>query len=844
MMLKRCFLTLCVFAALGLSACGGDSDNGGENNGGGGENNGGGGNNGQCENGEVGENGECEGSGEHGGGGNNGQCENGEVDENGECGGSGEHGGGGEEKPKTYPDDDGDTIGDYWEHYDRWYGEVEFVDLNHDDIPDPYLDTDEDGHADYQDTDSDGDTLPDRIEGWTNGDTTREPIAGANSFGEYCFRIEDCDGNEIPDAMDCKRGVDYSANGVAAPETCEDTNADGVPDFADDDDDGDGVKDRVEIVGVMVAGHAGMDCDGDTVPDEYGSVDEPLDCDHDGTPDYKDSDSDGDTIEDKFEGIGDADGDGIANRYDQDSDEDSILDRDERGTGERPADSDGDGVFDFLDFDSDDDGVPDHDEVVCENLGGKLSRLYVDTDEDGSDDLVEYVLAMELIAKGDASVTSAADLICNPDRKAKDLVEFYFKLPTKDSVEQNDTLTFKPLITKADLLLNFDHTGSMADMIDRLRETFVSVVVGAVRESVPDSQFGVSIFGDTDASPLWQLLQGITDNLTLVANALAKVEAKLATTQPPEAIYEALYRAADGVSFRTGALPIIINITDAEGRTTNGIDQNAAINHLSDKGIRVMSLYNTKYAEGVVADVISTAKNLARGTNARVPVCAFKTSETEWLCAPNKCCTTYDINDNNRLGSGGLSTFGEDPDSDGYCPMAFETKSFRNDIQSKLNGNQQIVEQARLGVEALVKYSTYTVSTRVIGEPIPTADQASAGVDTSCFIKRIEAVSYDPPSQEPEKTCVLSVNPEPFDNGNVGYDNAFRNFAVGAATPDSPTATLTFNVVAQNDNCVSMAKKARSYSATIEVYDPVTGLVFDHQRVAIIVPSETEDVIY
>ena len=245
--------------------------------------------------------------------------------------------------------------------------------------------------------------------------------------------------------------------------------------------------------------------------------------------------------------------------------------------------------------------------------------------------------------------------------------------------------------------------------------------------------------------------------------------------------------------------------------------------------------------------MISTAKNLARGTNARVPVCAFKTSETKWLCAPNKCCTTRDINDNNRDINTGEIAFGEEPDSDGYCPMAFETKGFFKGAyisQSQLNGNQQIVEQARLGVEALVKYSTYTVSTRVIGEPIASEDQATADVDTSCFIKRIEAVAYEPPSQEPEKTCVLSVNPEKFDNGNVGYENAFRNFAVGAATPDSPTATLKFNVVAQNDNCVNMSKKARSYAATIEVYDPVTGLVFDHQRVAIIVPSEADDVIY
>jgi hypothetical protein len=506
-----------------------------------------------------------------------------------------------------------------------------------------------------------------------------------------------------------------------------------------------------------------------------------------------------------------------------------------------PLDTDSDGLYDFIDYDSDNDGVADRDEVVCENLDGKLSRLFVDTDNDGSDDLVEYVLAKELMEKGDSSVTSPADLICNPDRKAKDYVEFYFKLPTKDSVEIEDTLSFKPLITKADLLLNFDHTGSMAEMIDGLRKTFVSVVVDSVRESVPDSQFGVSIFGDTNATPIWELLQNITENISLIETALLKVESKNQTTDPPEAIYEALERAADDVSFRVGALPIIINITNAEGKTTNGHSKESAIKKLKADGIRVMSLYSTKYGSSVASDVIATAKDLANGTNARVPVCAFMTSETTWLCAPNKCCTMSEINDNNKAD---LSKYGEEPDADGYCPVAFEPNKFRSDIYSQLNGNQQIVEQARIGVEALVKYSTYTVSTRVLGEPIPAEEQGSANVDTSCFIQRIEAVSYEPPTQEPEKTCVMSVHPEKFSYGDVEYDNAFRNFAVGAATPDSPTATLKFNVVAKNNNCVIRSEKARSYYATIEVYDPITKLVFDHQRVAIIVPSEADDVIY
>jgi len=84
------------------------------------------------------------------------------------------------------------------------------------------------------------------------------------------------------------------------------------------DDDNDGIIDSVEIG-----------------PDPAN----PLDSDADGVPDYQDNESDGDGIWDVMEGDADPDGDGIPNYLDLDSDGDGILDIDELPTSSLGTDS-------------------------------------------------------------------------------------------------------------------------------------------------------------------------------------------------------------------------------------------------------------------------------------------------------------------------------------------------------------------------------------------------------------------------------------------------------------------------------------------------------------------------
>ena len=92
------------------------------------------------------------------------------------------------------------------------------------------------------------------------------------------------------------------------------------------------------------------------------------DIDNDGIPNWEDTDSDGDSISDKREGIKDNDLDGLPSRFDLDSDNDGVLDE-TFATNNRLKDSDFDGEPDYRDIDDDGDLVIDlHDQNPAEKI--------------------------------------------------------------------------------------------------------------------------------------------------------------------------------------------------------------------------------------------------------------------------------------------------------------------------------------------------------------------------------------------------------------------------------------------------------------------------------------------
>jgi len=302
----------------------------------------------------------------------------------------------------------------------------------------PVFDTDGDGKADYRDTDSDADAIPDAVEA---GPMPNQPV-DTDGDGAPDYREQDSDNDTIPDSMetgaDPANPIDSNGDGTpdfqdngattgapAAPAVSEDVDGDGIMNIFDLDDDNDGLLDSVEGKG---------DADGDTTINQYD-----LDSDNDGVTDLAeaaqllsivrdlDLDNDGrldspvgsngfaDILESTPDSgtstfiVADSDNDGVPDFKDLDSDNDSIYDAFESGRVETDSsgrlttaagstgltsgasnallDTDADGVVDNRDLDSDNDGLADLLEArgTDSDGDGRIDQ-FDDLNGDGADD--------------------------------------------------------------------------------------------------------------------------------------------------------------------------------------------------------------------------------------------------------------------------------------------------------------------------------------------------------------------------------------------------------------------------------------------------------------------------
>jgi len=565
-------------------------------------------------------------------------------------------------------------------------------------------------------------------------------------------------------------------------------------------------------------------------------------------------DSDGDGISDKVE-IGkdpsnpmDTDKDGKPDYLDDDSDNDGIKDIDEAAASPDP---DGDGIPNHLDPDSDNDGLPDKQEKMC---GDKHSAYIKDIDNDGYSDLAEAAVNSDL---------------CDKANGVKDIpgINFYFELPNGGAVKK-DTLIFSPKVEMVDVFFSMDTTGSMGGSIKNLRDSLSSTggVIDQIKERVTSTAFGVGDWRDwsacgfgnegTSKDHAYKLIQKITEKKE-EAQAGVNVLVPGGGSDGPEAGYSALYLIATGksmlwatgivespeytgsgrggVGFREGSVPIVMHITDAQSHTkeeygeckfkSDGVEPKNGYEYKKDETIIDMSTIPTKdetidalNALGAKVITIDASPNpgstketqlneISKKTGAVIPVCAFKT-ETGWRCGENKCCT------------GIKTTFnGEQEPVDGKCTLRYQVPHNGTGL-----GNS-VVD----GVDAIIKYATFNLFTK------PIDDGNSSTVDTSCFIKKVEATKFIKPSKEPESSCTPTAKPAML-NGETVYNNGFENFSAGTSSADKKGSTLEFTVNAQNDGCFIPKKIPSVFKASIQVIDEATKSILDTQNVTIIVP--------
>lgn len=493
--------------------------------------------------------------------------------------------------------------------------------------------------------DSDGDGIPDSVEGTgdTDGDGTpdyldtdadNDGILDVDEVGSNPAEPNDADGDGTPDYQD----TDADNNGI--PDQVEgvgDADLDGTADFKDLDNDGDGIGDTIEIAGAQA------DCDGDSAADPLATPDAPKDCNANGKADYMDTDTDGDTIGDATEGQVDTDFDGFLDRYDLDSDNDSILDADEGS-----FDSDMDGIADYQDPDSDDDGISDLDEAT-----NGTDPTNADSDGDGVSDLVEV-----------AAGTDPLDMADNPQARGN----FVFIVPYQnDTTPPQDTLEFRTSIQYADVYFAFDTTGSMSAELSSMKNpaTGVPAIVDQLR--CPSSGTACTLDSDcaggevcfnsvciTDPNAgagcipdLWTGV-GRWDEINTYSNLLSLQPDPVATaTAVPgstggganEAPYQPAHCISDpalcpsagnmncapagtGVgcpAFRQDAVRIYVQITDADQQCSGAMCGNytaaTAGAAMQTAGIKFVSLYGTDDAGGTGSpQSVATDIGLASGT--------------------------------------------------------------------------------------------------------------------------------------------------------------------------------------------------------------------------------------
>ena len=791
------------------------------------------------------------------------------------------------EYDETKADADGDTIPDVVEG--RLFntdtdgdGTPDYLDLDSDGdtIPDAVegtADADGDGTPNFRDTDSDGNGILDAIEG---------PCK--IKYGEDGNPLLDENGNKV--AVDACRPYIVGANIVRTIDgiPIADTDGDTVPDFLDLDNDGDTIPDNIEIRGQSLRSHTDPNTFSGECPNRtgvgaknrIGTPQDPVDCNGDTIPDYMSLDSDGDTLPDSLEN--DVFKGDVYARYSLDTDKDGVSDAIE-GTLPNPIDpskpgtlpsklpdSDDDTLPDIISLDSDSDGLPDKTEYqleinnsICKGL--KL-RITKDSDGDTYQDAAEYAVAQK-----SGGQYSPAQMVCNKNVGIKDVYKFYFELPydEKNPAKKNDTLTFVPKVGKLDVVFNVDTTSSMGRIITHVKGTITSMI-NSIRKNVSDSGFTLSMFDDFpvkpyggeypkyDDLPLRVFGQITTDIQTVNDYVSNDMFSPRWGNDFPESGVESLYQLVtrEGVKwlsstysstwtslslpninsdrwgaagFRKDTLPVIIHVSDDYSHDNTSTYINAKLSHLKYNDTLIKTPH---YTDALIPKLKSTGTRVvtlnilgnqgrqngddymqmttwSRESNAVVPACAFKTKDNEWMCGENTCCL-------GELTPTAIQVGGKNK----QCILMYTGKYYNVDTY---------ITQ---GVDALVKYGTYDVSTKIRGDKLPN------GKNTSCFIDKIVATQYVAPPQEPEKSCNPLAAPAKINSND--YNDGFRNFATGTSSATRAGAQLKFQVYASNNNCYKPGTETQVFTAHIDVYNPTTGLLFDTQDVAIVVPGIPE----
>jgi hypothetical protein len=434
--------------------------------------------------------------------------------------------------------------------------------------------------------------------------------------------------------------------------------------------------------------------------------------------------------------------------------------------------------------------------------------------------------------EGDAQITVVAY------RKTGATTDFFFVLPYVDPAGQvTKPLDFGTAVPALDVMFDMDTTGSMGGEIETLQSSLTGTVIPGIRDQVTNSQFGaasvrdfpVGSYGGSGDQP-FQLLQAITSNASAVQSAVNGMSAG-GGGDTPEGQMEALYQTATGaglttpsptnipahtggiggVSFRAGAMPVIVSITDAlfhgtgEARScgsessayTGAVGAAAHTRAQTKTALKNICARSVGIATSAVNNDACSGRidleDFATATGARVPPSAWDiTLPRPNGCSATQCCT-------------GINGAGRAADDDGLCPLVFFADGTGAGVDDSIV----------TGIRMLARFAAFDVTsdragvtTSVDGVALP------APHTTADFIKQVTPTGFMLPPAPP-------VVPNP----------TFDATTFHGVTPGT---RVQFDVRAFND-FVPQTDEAQIFRATLRVLaGGCTDL--DQREVLILVP--------
>ncbi len=333
------------------------------------------------------------------------------------------------------------------------------------------------------------------------------------------------------------------------------------------------------------------------------------------------------------------------------------------------------------------------------------------------------------------------------------------------------SVTADTSIKAMDVLFLVDTSASMAGEIGNLTSG-LSTVMAAARVALANIQFGVASFqdfpvdgygqvtGDADCTTqgdepfrLLQSISGSSDDVVAAADAWLDGESPSGCgADLPDANIEALYQAATGdglsgptptsvpanhaglggVGFRQGALPVIVDVTNApsHGKDETGSCSAGAFAYDDSVSQYAHSRSDAKTSlANICARVIGIAAligsdctplpfldDMATATGALVTPAAWGTDDRPASCSPSECCTGSD--------DAGVST-----DVNGNCPLAYESNAAGTGISSSVS----------VALPFLLTNVTYDF---VGSDAAPFNDASGTAVATATFVQAIRPVSF------------------------------------------------------------------------------------------------------